>query len=81
MIFSHLWCSSRLFSIYQGRRARFARSCPWLSYFAPSALELSGNSYFALGVGHAVEFFPPSLVLLFIDPTDGVGYTAAPIAA
>src|SRR6185369_1193517 len=29
--------------IYQGRRARFARACPWLLYFAPLAL-----SYFSL---------------------------------
>src|ERR1051326_2183671 len=30
--------STILFNSNQGRRARFARACPWLSYFAPLAL-------------------------------------------
>src|SRR5689334_14393945 len=29
---------------YQGRRARFARACPWLLYCAPLALRLIGGS-------------------------------------
>jgi hypothetical protein len=30
--------STILLNSNQGRRARFARACPWLSYFAPLAL-------------------------------------------